>query len=258
MTARSGGAGSVVAYNFHGRPVHQRPKSLGRKSVFNGSHATGTHGMLFEGNLASNMDSDDTHGNAIDHTFFRNWADRGQDAVHRLHQRCRGQRRQKSAGRERAAACRGSHGVHLLDGVRRQRARDIRRHDRGERLGAQRHVYGVTDRQHMEAAAGRINRNINPIRTARPTRFRPHGNYDYYDSGRRAMEFRHLKPHLAQFLLSRVKAPSFFSAGSKYPWPWVTPTGTSPIQTGPSGCGGTCSGLPAKARYDASKPFVQP
>jgi hypothetical protein len=30
--------------------------------------------MRFEGNQVSNMDSDDSHGPAIDHTFFRNWA----------------------------------------------------------------------------------------------------------------------------------------------------------------------------------------
>jgi hypothetical protein len=48
--------------------------------------------------------------------------------------------------------------------------------------------------------------------------------------------------------------PSFFSTGSGYPWPWVTPTLSSPLQSGPSGR----SALPAKARYDAGTPFLQP
>jgi len=54
--------------------------------------------------------------------------------------------------------------------------------------------------------------------------------------------------------------PAFFSAGSGYPWPWVTPENgpTTPIQYGPSGCGGTCSGLPAKARWENGTPFTQP
>ena len=39
----------------------------------NGSHMVGSHHMLFEGNWAFNGDSDTTHGNAIYHTFFRNW-----------------------------------------------------------------------------------------------------------------------------------------------------------------------------------------
>ena len=73
MTARSGGAGSVVAYNY------MDDQFIGGDGTWqeiglNGSHATGSHEMLFEGNQVSNMDSDDTHGNAIDHTFFRNWS----------------------------------------------------------------------------------------------------------------------------------------------------------------------------------------
>jgi hypothetical protein len=30
--------------------------------------------MLFEGNRSFNIDSDNTHGNSIYHTFFRNYA----------------------------------------------------------------------------------------------------------------------------------------------------------------------------------------
>ena len=51
-------------------------------------------------------------------------------------------------------------------------------------------------------------------------------------------------------------APSFFSTGASctYAWPWVTPTGSNPIQA--NSCGG--DGLPAKARWVAGTPFVQP
>lgn len=56
--------------------------------------------------------------------------------------------------------------------------------------------------------------------------------------------------------------PDFFSTvgttGCVYPWPWVTPTAASPLQS-PTGAGCTAdSGLPAKARFDAGTPFVQP
>ncbi len=53
-----------------------------------------------------------------------------------------------------------------------------------------------------------------------------------------------------------LSAPTFFSAGASctYSWPWVTPTGSTQIQS--NSCGGP--GLPAKARYDAGTPFVQP
>ena len=39
----------------------------------NASHMAGPHHVLFEGNYSFNADSDDTHGNAIYLTFFRNW-----------------------------------------------------------------------------------------------------------------------------------------------------------------------------------------
>jgi hypothetical protein len=55
-------------------------------------------------------------------------------------------------------------------------------------------------------------------------------------------------------------APAFFGAGvnCSYPYPWVTPTGGSPIQS-PSGSGcAVSSALPAKARFEAGTPFVQP
>jgi hypothetical protein len=56
-------------------------------------------------------------------------------------------------------------------------------------------------------------------------------------------------------------APAYFSAGPScsYTWPWVMPTGSSKIQppTGPGSCS-SYTGLPAKARWDAGTPFVQP
>ena len=39
----------------------------------NGSHMVGSHHMLFEGNYSFNTDSDQTHGNSIYHTYFRNY-----------------------------------------------------------------------------------------------------------------------------------------------------------------------------------------
>jgi hypothetical protein len=49
--------------------------------------------------------------------------------------------------------------------------------------------------------------------------------------------------------------PGFFAGVTcTYPWPWVTPEGSQPIQA--NSCGG--SGLPAKARWDAVTPFAQP
>ena len=56
--------------------------------------------------------------------------------------------------------------------------------------------------------------------------------------------------------------PAYFGASGAhcaYSWPWVTPENSSIQLQMPSGSGCAAdSGLPAKARYDAGTPFVQP
>jgi hypothetical protein len=73
-----------------------------------------------------------------------------------------------------------------------------------------------------------------------------HGNYDYLTNTVRwdpAISDRNLPSSL---YLSQK--PAFFSAGKGYTWPWVDPTGTTT----------QLYELPAKARFDAGTPFVQP
>ena len=72
MVARSSGAGSVVAYNYMDDGYINGSDAWIEIGV-NGSHMVGSHHILFEGNYSFNTDSDQTHGNAIYHTFFRNY-----------------------------------------------------------------------------------------------------------------------------------------------------------------------------------------
>ena len=72
MVARSSGAGSVVAYNYMDDGYINGSGAWIEVGV-NGSHMVGSHHILFEGNYGFNTDSDQTHGNAIYHTFFRNY-----------------------------------------------------------------------------------------------------------------------------------------------------------------------------------------
>jgi hypothetical protein len=72
-----------------------------------------------------------------------------------------------------------------------------------------------------------------------------HGNFDYFTNS------VHWDPRRSE---QRIPAslylgqrPAFFDNGSGYVWPWVDATGTPPLYV-----------LPAKARYDAGTPFVQP
>ncbi len=71
MVARAAGAGSVIGYNYMD-DGHIGGNALWVEVGINGSHMVGSHHMLFEGNDSFNYDSDNTHGNAIYHTVFRN------------------------------------------------------------------------------------------------------------------------------------------------------------------------------------------
>jgi hypothetical protein len=71
MVVRSSGAGSVVAYNYMDDGLIANNEDWVEVGI-NGSHMAGSHHVLFEGNESFNYDSDDTHGNAIYHTVFRN------------------------------------------------------------------------------------------------------------------------------------------------------------------------------------------
>ena len=253
ITARSGGAGSVVAYNFMDDQFINGQEHW-QEIGLNGSHAAGSHEMLFEGNQASNMDSDHTHGNAIYFTFFRNYATGVRapftdyisgvvidDATDRP----------GGNGPLRAAGIMGyTYWMAFVGNV--LGASGVTTTAKGWVLNGNNHG-GQTGSIWLLGWSEHPPYNHDPNSTTFTFR---HGNYDYYDSSVQwnSGTSNHTLPN--SFYLAST--PSFFSAGSKYPWPWVTPTGTSPIQTGPSGCGGTCSGLPAKARYDAGTPFVQP
>lgn len=71
MVANSGGAGSVVSYNYFDDAFIWY--DLGWQEVAaNASHFAGPHHVLFEGNLAPNFDSDFTHGSSYSHTVLRN------------------------------------------------------------------------------------------------------------------------------------------------------------------------------------------
>jgi hypothetical protein len=85
------------------------------------------------------------------------------------------------------------------------------------------------------------------------TRTFRHANYDYFDNSiQYALGYSNTLPN--SFYLSAE--PSFFAAGASctYPWPWVTPALTLRFQS--NSCRG--SGNPAKARFVAGTPFVQP
>jgi hypothetical protein len=77
MVMRASGGGNVVGYNyFEDGFIGTTPTDYTQwmEVGMNASHMTCPHYELFEGNEAFNMDADDTWGNSVYITFFRNHA----------------------------------------------------------------------------------------------------------------------------------------------------------------------------------------
>src|SRR5262249_61134422 len=72
VVRRSAGGGRVAAYNYMDMAFDSGTGGW-QEAGLNNSHMVGSHHMLFEGNYAFNIDSDQTHGNAVYNTFFRNY-----------------------------------------------------------------------------------------------------------------------------------------------------------------------------------------
>ena len=271
MVARAGGAGSVVSYSYIDDTMYDAESGVGDYWVDMGisaSHYSGPHVMcvLFEGNWADNMDNDHTHGNSMYMTFFRNQGTG-----------LRSPFTDPSVSKD----------------VNDNQANSLRMRDKrtkwlfpnapalSPRSGPQAYNYwfafvgnvlGTADETTAangwtyqgDWTASRIwmlgwndgKGGQDPyLGGATASYIFRHGDYDYVNSSivDWTSGYSHTLPN--SFYLS--SKPSFFSAGAActYPWPWVTPTGTSPIQA--NSCGGG-DGLPAKARWHAGTPFVQP
>jgi hypothetical protein len=237
IVARSSGAGSVVAYNYMDDGYINGQDSWVEIGL-NGSHMVGGHHMLFEGNQSFNMDSDNTHGNSIYHTFFRNHA----SGYRRPFTTIDGSSvddTTKCCGPLRAAAAHAySYGFSFIGNV----------------LGTS----GATSGWSYNCI-GALNFIPNQCIWAlgmmdiSPQGYDPNvvattiqdGNYDYVNNvvTWAASDTSHTLPNS----LYLTQEPAFFKAGSGYTWPWVNPTGSPQLYT-----------LPAKARYDAGTPFTQP
>ena len=268
MVARAGGAGSVVSYNYQDDTMYDAESGIGDYWVdmgLNASHYSGPHHVLFEGNWGDNMDNDHTHGNSMYITFFRN-----QGSGLRTPFTDPSINKALNDYQGIAYAC----GTSGPAGCSQNRPGPLRAAGPqaynywfgfvGNVLGTASETTSANGWTYQgDWSSSRIwmigwndgNGGEDPyLGGATASYIFRHGDYDYvngsivdWTSG-----YSHTLPN--SFYLS--SKPSFFSAGAActYPWPWVTPTGTSPIQA--NSCGG--DGLPAKARWHAGTPFVQP
>ena len=238
IVARSAGAGSVFGYNYVDNGYINTIEGWIEVGL-NASHMVGSHHVLFEGNYGFNWDSDHTHGNATYHTVFRNYLRCLRSPfTNPFSGRIVDDAKQTENGPRRCIGATGySYWMSFIGNV----------------LGAPGQMsgwtYDVVGRNGMSKPAiwllGWDDVSPQPYDPETVKTTLRHGNFDYltnsvhWDLG---IAERALPPSL---YLS--KKPEFFNAGRGYHWPWVDPNDATKLYT-----------LPAKARFDASTPFVQP
>ena len=226
MVGRSAGTASVFGYNYVD-DGYINTNTNWIEVGLNASHMVGSHHVLFEGNYGFNFDSDKTHGNAIYHTVFRN--------------HLRGVRKDfgdatSGNGPKRCAGATYYSYWHSFVGNVLGAAGQMTGwvYESGDLDTPSLYKFGWDDWAPYP---------VDPKVTETAVR---HGNFDYLTNTVRwdpAFSERTLPSSL--YLGQK---PAFFSTGKGYTWPWVDPTGTST----------QLYELPAKARYDAGTPFVQP
>jgi hypothetical protein len=241
IVSRCSGAGSVVGYNYMDEGFIDYAPAWQEMGV-GGSHMVGPHHMLFEGNLSFNGDNDHTHGSSIYHTYFRNHLT-GYRAAFTTNTGIAINDRTDVPGpgngpRRCAGASAFSYWMSFVGNVLGLP---------GAMTGW---TYEASTADDVIWAIGWENHGdlFDPDPTVAANLLRD-GNFDYLTSsvhwhgiggaGSSAVT-------LPDSLYLTAK-PAFFNAGRGYVWPWVNPTGGTPVQT-----------LPAKARFDAGTFFVQP
>ena len=226
MVAQSAGTASVFGYNYADDGMI-RSNTSWIEIGLNGSHMVGSHHLLFEGNYGFNWDSDKTHGNAIYHTVFRN--------------HLRGIRRDygdSTSGSNRPKRCVGAQSYSYWHSFV------------GNVLGAPGQMGGWKYQSGSMTTPsifllGWDDLSPYPVDARVAATALRHGNLDYLTNS--VSWDPNISERTLPSSLYLVQKPAFFSAGRGHTWPWVDPTGATPLYT-----------LPAKARFDANTPFTQP
>jgi hypothetical protein len=254
MTARAGGAGSVVSYNYFDKTMYSRciADTWVETSMPSG-HYPGAHHILMEGNWTDNLDVDNTHGSNVYHTAFRNESTGA---------------RSKFTDPSNATVVDDINGLPGGNGP----LRAVGPMSYNYWMAYVGNVLGISGKTNAangwnyDSTCGFCNSAIYMLGwnggnggadpyldgTKGSYLFR-HGNYDYYNDA--VAWDSSYSDHALPSSFYLASKPAFFTGSScTYAWPWVTPTSSTQIQS--SSCGG--SGLPAKARADAGTPFVTP
>jgi len=263
---------TVTAYNYVDDTFYMQAVigNYWQDMGVNGSHYAGAHHYLFEGNWGDNCDSDETHGNAIYHTFLRN--------------ECTGVRTTFQDPSNAALTVNDTAGTCYTEGAVANPCAPLRAAGpmafdywfafvgnvlgkSGVTTAANGWIYNGTAGGENAvnkaiwisgwadgAWSNKTDKNLSGVTGTWIFR---HGNFDYVNNSIAdwASGYSHAIP--SSFYLT--SAPSYFKGTNcNYPWPWVQASAGT-VLPNPSGTGcSSTDGLPAKARYDAGTPFTQP
>jgi hypothetical protein len=227
LLMEASGGGNVVGYNYVDEAIIATNTSW-QESALDGNHCSFPHDDLFEGNWASTIGSDTTHGNVGWQTFFRNYAP-GRNSSN------------VQTGNVRAVGIDGYSREHNIVGNVLLQPNLV--------VGGLPPVYDcITNSSCMSAAAvyrvgaGAMGGDYTTRDdgTAFSLLYR-HGNYDYVKNA--VVWDPANADHALPSSLYRGAKPPFFGSLA---WPWVDPLGTTKVAT-----------LPAKARFDSGTQIAQ-
>jgi hypothetical protein len=227
LLMEASGGGNVVGYNYVDEAIIASNTSW-QESAVDGNHCSFPHDDLFEGNWASNIGSDTTHGNVGWQTFFRNYAPgRNTSGV--------------QTGNVRAVGIDGYSREHNIVGNVLLTPNLV--------VNGLAPVYDCVDNGSCMNAAAVYRVGAGAMGgdyytrddgTAFSLLYR-HGNYDYVTNS--VIWDPTNADHSLPASLYRAAKPTFFGALA---WPWVDPVGTTKVAT-----------LPAKARFDSGMAIMQ-
>lgn len=257
---------AVVAYNYIDKTFYEQGAGIGdywNDMGVNGSHYGGTHHFLFEGNWGSNCDGDETHGNAIYHTFFRNHCAAGRTTFvdpsnSKTVNDCAGIGFGNTGSSTSPSPLRAA--GPMAFNYWYAYVANVLGYSGMQSCAGGSYVYGAgasfsgRDMWRSGWAGSEWPGNDANLDGAVARFIFKNGNYDYVNSA--IVDFATGYAHTFPNSLYLSSTPAYFGPGASntYTWPWIDSTSGTPVKSN-SGGG---SGLPAKARYDAGTPFSQP
>lgn len=255
MTARAGGAGSVVSYNYVDDQYYGTGSTLNYWLVdasCDGSHFTGPHHILFEGNWCVNFLNDHVHGNSGYHVYFRNFGS-GYRTPFTDNQTGTAVNDFTNTGEGGSidalrivvpTAYQYHHAfvANILGTAGSSTTGNGWAYQTGTGAQGGTHIWDLGSDDPMSS----YDSNLSGSNASLYTR---HGNFDTVNAAINDWNPNYSRaiPNSLYLPSSGASPPSWWPTNlTNYPFPWIDATS------------GTVKTLPAKARYDSGKPMVQP